>query len=259
MKMMDMHELYISYDADLPGKTGLGTSSTFAVGLLNAFYCLKGKYASKKQIADSAITLERVLCNEAGGWQDQIAASFGGLNRIDFSNDNFVVKPIIISEQRKRELNNHLLLFFTGFTRFSADIQASTEANLSSKKRFYLEMLKLVDQAQEILENDRLDLDQFGQLLNETWNLKRQTGSEISKESIDILYEKGISAGAIGGKLLGAGGGGFLLFYVKPDKQESVRRALSDLLEVPFQFENAGSQVIYYSPEVFDTKTTKEK
>lgn len=258
MKMRDMHELYISYDADLPGRTGLGTSSTFAVGLLNAFYCLKGKYASKKQLANDAIYLERTLCNEAGGWQDQIAAAFGGFNRIDFKQGGYHVNPIIISSERKERLNDSLLLFFTGFTRFSAEIQQSTKSTLQDKKKQLNEMLQLVDEAQGVLENGNRDLDDFGRLLDKTWRLKRQTGGKISTGSIDELYEKGMQAGALGGKLLGAGGGGFLLFYVQPEKQASVRAALSDLLEVPFKFENEGTRVIYYTPEAFDKNTSVE-
>ncbi|MBR4237552.1 kinase [bacterium] len=258
MKMLDMHELYISYDADLPGRTGLGTSSTFAVGLLNAFYCLKGKYASKKQLADDAIYLERTLCDEAGGWQDQIAASFGGLNRIDFDKNGYRVTPIIISPDRKKALNKRLMLFFTGFTRFSADIQKSTKSSIEEKQQQLTSMLSLVDEAQEILENKTRDLDDFGRLLDKTWQLKKQTGNDISKTSIDRLYDRGIKAGALGGKLLGAGGGGFLLFYVNEDKQEFVRMELSELMEVPFLFENGGTRVIYYAPEAFDLVSSKE-
>lgn len=258
MKMMDMHEMYISYDADLPGKTGLGTSSTFAVGLLNAFNCLKGKYASKKELAYGAINLERHLCNEAGGWQDQIAASFGGLNRIDFRDNAFFVSPIIISPERKKKLNDNLMLFFTGFTRFSADIQKSTKASMNKNIEELKQMSKMVDEAQDILQDDKRDLDDFGKLLDKTWRLKRKTGAEITTTSIDFLYEKGIKAGALGGKLLGAGGGGFLVFYVRPEKQSFVRNALSRLLEVPFKFESNGTEVIYYSPETFDKNTSIE-
>lgn len=259
MKMLNMHELHISYDADLPARSGLGTSSTFAVGLLNAFYCLKGKYASKKKLADDAIYLERTLCNESGGWQDQIAASFGGLNRIDFEGQNYRVTPIIISPERKEKLNDNLMLFFTGFTRFSSDIQKSTTSSIEDKQKQLKEMLALVDEAQNVLENEDEDLDKFGQLLDKTWRLKRQTGSSISNNPIDELYEKGINAGAIGGKLLGAGGGGFLLFYVKKENQNAVRNALSSLMEVPFKFENGGTNVIYYSPEFFDKNSSTEE
>jgi D-glycero-alpha-D-manno-heptose-7-phosphate kinase len=254
MKMLDMHELHIAYDADLPARTGLGTSSTFAVGLLNAFYCLKGKYASKQQLAEESIKLERDLCHEAGGWQDQIAAAFGGMNRIDFKDNSFQITPIIISPERKKRLNNNLLLFFTGFTRFSADIQQSTKKTFLEKEKQLIEMLNLVDDAQDILENNERDLDDFGRLLDKTWSLKRQTGPQVSSGSIDELYEKGLKAGALGGKLLGAGGGGFLLFYVQPEYHNSVKNALSNLMEVPFEFENSGARVIYYSPEIYEKK-----
>lgn len=259
MKMLDMKELHIAYDADLPARTGLGTSSTFAVGLLNAFYCLKGKYASKKQLAKDAIYLERTLCNEAGGCQDQIAASFGGLNRIDFDENGFRVNPIIISKERKTKLNDNLMLFFTGYTRFSADIQKSTTATLEEKKKQLDQMLALVDEAQDILENKDRDIDDFGRLLDKTWKLKRDSGKEITTDSIDDFYNRGIKAGALGGKLLGAGGGGFLLFYVQKEFQEQVRNALSDLMQVPFKFEDNGTRVIYYSPEAFDKETSVEK
>lgn len=258
MKMADMKELHIAYDADLPARTGLGTSSTFAVGLLNAFYCLKGQYRSKKELADNAIYLERTLCAEEGGWQDQIAASFGGLNRIDFSENGYNVNPLIIAPDRKSQLNNNLMLFFTGFTRFSAEIQKSTVASIDDKNKQLLKMLELVDEAQNVLEDKKRDLDDFGRLLDVTWRLKRQTGSMISTGSIDELYDKGIKAGALGGKLLGAGGGGFMLFYVQPEKQNSVKQAFSHLMEVPFSFENNGTRVIYYSPETFDKHSSIE-
>ena len=259
MKMLDMHELHIAYDADLPARTGLGTSSTFAVGLLNAFYCLKGKFVTKEQLAKDAIHLERDLCGEAGGWQDQIAASYGGLNRIDFDGDHFTVKPLMVPVARKNALDKNLLLFFTGFTRFSAEIQKETLASLSEREKYLEEMLSLVDEAENILVNRERDLDDFGRLLDKEWRLKRNSGSTITNDGIDNLYARGIAAGALGGKLLGAGGGGFLLFYVTKDKQESVKKALSDLMEVPFNFENGGTRVIYYAPESFDIDSTKEK
>ena len=216
MKMLDMHEIRLTYEADLPARSGLGTSSSFAVGMLNAFYALKGKYASKKQLADEAIYLERVLCDEAGGWQDQIAASFGGFNRIDFNADGYSVHPIIISPERKKRLNDNLMMFFTGFTRFSSDIQKANHLDDESKTKQLKQMLTLVDEAEN---------------------------------NIDNLYDKGITAGALGGKLLGAGGGGFLVFYVQPEKQMLVKEAMKDLLYIPFKFEDGGTQVIYYGPE----------
>ncbi len=259
IKFLDMHELRVNYESDLPARTGLGTSSSFAVGLLNAFYALKGKYASKKQLADEAIYVERELCKESGGWQDQIAAAFGGFNRIDFKDNGYKVSPIIISPGRKQRLNENLLLFFTGFSRFSSEIQKSTEAAIKDKTAQLREMLALVNEAQEVLVNDKSDLDDFGRLLDTTWRLKRQTGAKISTGSIDELYEKGIKAGALGGKLLGAGGGGFLVFYVQPEKRQAVLAAMRDLLHVPFAFENGGTQVLYYAPEFYNVENRREK
>ena len=253
MKMLDMHEIRLSYEADLPARSGLGTSSSFAVGMLNAFYALKGKYADKKKLADEAIYLERVLCGEAGGWQDQIAASFGGFNRINFGKDGYEVLPVIISPERKRTLNDNLLMFFTGFTRFSSDVQkANSSGGAKDRNAMLREMYGLVDDAEKILTEKTADLDDFGRLLDHTWKLKRQTGSAVSTNSIDGLYEKGMKAGALGGKLLGAGGGGFLVFYVQPEYQESVKRAMSDLMYIPFEFENAGTRVIHYTPERYE-------
>ncbi len=252
MKMMDMHELRITYDADLPARSGLGTSSSFAVGMLNAFYALKGKYADKRRLADDAIYLERVLCDEAGGVQDQIAAAFGGLNRIDFDADGYRVSPIIISPERKKELNDSLMLFFTGFSRFSSDIQTGTKKAIEDKEAELKEMYSLVDEAQTVLTDRQRPLSEFGRLLHHNWELKRGISSSISTDSIDALYKKALEAGALGGKLLGAGGGGFLLFFVEPDMKEKVREAMKELLYVPFEFENSGTSVVHYSPESYE-------
>lgn len=219
MKMLDVHEIRLTYEADLPARSGLGTSSSFAVGMLNAFYALEGKYADKKKLADEAIYLERVLCNEAGGWQDQIAASYGGFNRINFNVDGYEVLPVIISPERKKQLNNNLMMFFTGFTRFSSDVQKANNVSGTEDKRVRLKkMYELVDEAEAILTDKNRNLDDFGRQLDVTWRLKKGTGGAISTGSIDELYEKGMAAGALGGKLLGAGGGGFLVFYVQPEK-----------------------------------------
>lgn len=253
MKMLDMHEIRLIYDADLPARSGLGTSSSFAVGMLNAFYALKGKYADKKRLADEAIYLERVLCNEAGGWQDQIAAAYGGMNRIEFNKDGtYDVKPIIIHPDRKKLLNENLLMFFTGFTRFSSEMQEANKAGYNEKKKQLQEMYALVGEAESILEDKHSDIDDFGRLLDKTWRLKRQTGGAITTDSIDAIYEKGIEAGALGGKLLGAGGGGFLVFYVKPENKAAVMEAMKDFLYVPFRFEDSGTQVIHYTPESYE-------
>lgn len=254
MKMLDMHEIRLTYEADLPARSGLGTSSSFAVGMLNAFYALKGKYVSKKKLADEAIYLERVLCHEDGGWQDQIAASFGGFNRINFNAEGYEVFPVIISPERKKQLNDNLLMFFTGFTRFSSDVQKANRISKDERKTQLKEMHQLVDQAERILVDKNQDLDEFGRLLDYTWRLKCKASSSVTTESIDQLYAKGISAGALGGKLLGAGGGGFLVFYVRPEKQEAVKKEMENLLYIPFKFENGGTRVIHYTPESYIPK-----
>ncbi len=254
MKMLDMHEIRLTYEADLPARSGLGTSSSFAVGMLNAFYALKGKYADKKRLADEAIYLERVLCEEAGGWQDQIAASFGGMNHINFGPDGYEVLPVIISPERKKQLNDNLLMFFTGFTRFSSELQKTNNVSAVEKRNQLKEMHKLVDEAEKVLTDKKKDLDDFGRLLDHTWRLKKQTGSAISTGNIDEFYDRGIKAGALGGKLLGAGGGGFLVFYVQPECKDAVMTAMKDLMYIPFSFEDGGTRVIHYSLETYEPK-----
>jgi len=255
MKMLDMHDIRLTYEADLPARSGLGTSSSFAVGMLMAFYALKGKYADKKKLADESIYLERTLCDEVGGWQDQIAAAYGGFNRIDFSEKGYEVRPLIISPERKKQLNDNLMMFFTGFTRFSSEVQkVNGETSMEEKKAKLDKMYKMVDEAEAILTDKTKDLDDFGRLLDKSWKLKKQTGKGVSTSAIDELYEKGIKAGALGGKLLGAGGGGFLVFYVQPSKQKKVLKAMKDLLYIPFEFDNNGASVIHYTPETYTPK-----
>ena len=251
MRLHDIHEIRLTYEGDLPARTGLGTSSTFAVGMLNAFCALKGKMMSKSQLAQEAIRVERDILQEHGGWQDQVAAAFGGLNRIDFKDNQFKVSPIVIRPDRKAQLDNNLMLFYTGVTRFSSEVQKDTFAKPEDKTAQLKEMLALVDDAQAILEDKNADLNEFGRMLDHTWKLKRGTGSKVSNGSIDELYERGIKAGALGGKLLGAGGGGFLLFYVEQDKQHNVIKALDDLMHVPFNFENEGTSIVHYNPIVY--------
>ena len=258
MRMLDMHEIRLTYEADLPARSGLGTSSSFAVGMLQAFYCLKGKYVDKRRLADEAIYLERELCQEEGGWQDQIAASYGGLNRICFNGSGYEVLPVIVSPERKEELNRHLMMFFTGFTRFSSEMQKMNLPDRKNKTKQLMEMMQLVDDAENVLTDKNMELKEFGRLLDYTWKLKRQIGSRISTDEIDELYEKGIHAGAVGGKLLGAGGGGFLVFYVPEERQSSVMEAMKKLLYVPFQFENTGVNVIHYTPEKYDNQLERD-
>lgn len=248
MRLHDIHEIRLTYEGDLPARTGLGTSSTFAVGMLNAFCALKGKMMSKRQLAQEAIHVERDILKEHGGWQDQVAAAYGGFNRIEFHDHDFSVRPIIISPERKRELDGNLLLFYTGVQRFSSDIQADTFGKPVDKTQQLLDMLALVDEAEKVLTNKDANLNEFGRLLDTTWKLKRGTGSKVSNGSIDELYDMAIKAGALGGKLLGAGGGGFLLFYCEKEKQENLKKALDRLMVVPFNFEKDGAQVLYYNP-----------
>ena len=244
MKWLGLEKIALNYDADLPSKTGLGTSSSFSVGMLNAFYTMLGIEKSKRELADDAIHLERVLCAEEGGIQDQIAAAFGGFNRIDFGAHGYTVTPVGISDERKETLNGNLMMFFTGLSRFSFEIQQSTKTAMGSKTAELLEMLGMVDIAEKILIDPSANLDDFGRLLNETWLLKRSISKKISSDYIDECYAKAIRAGALGGKLLGAGGGGCLLFYVTEEKRQSVRNALSDMHEIKFRFENEGTQII---------------
>lgn len=254
MRLHDIHEIRLTYEGDLPARTGLGTSSTFAVGMLNAFCALKGKMMSHRQLAEEAIHVERDILKEHGGWQDQVAAAYGGLNRIDFKDGDFSVHPIIISPERKHELDENLMLFYTGIQRFSSEIQADTFAKPVDKTQQLLDMLALVDEADKVLTDRNTSLNEFGKLLDQTWRLKRGTGAKVSNGSIDELYDIAIKAGALGGKLLGAGGGGFLLFYCEKEKQHLLVKALEQLMVVPFNFENEGAQVLYYNPQSYSPR-----
>ena len=251
MRLHDIHEIRLTYEGDLPARTGLGTSSTFAVGMLNAFCALKGKMMSKRELAVEAIHVERDVLKEHGGWQDQVAAAYGGLNRIDFHDGDFSVHPIVIHPDRKKELDESLLLFYTGVQRFSSEIQADTFAKPVDKTKQLLDMLALVDEAEKVLTDKNVSLNEFGRLLDTTWKLKRGTGSKVSNGSIDELYDIAIKAGALGGKLLGAGGGGFLLFYCEKEKQPQLIKALEKLMMVPFNFENEGANILYYNPQPY--------
>lgn len=251
MIYLDMRDIRLFYDADLPARTGLGTSSSFAVGLLNAFYSLKGKRVDDKQLADDAIYVERILCNEAGGIQDQIAVAYGGFNRIDMNGSGYVVNPVIMSNERKKELNDNLMLFFTGFTRFSANIQENTKKNINNKIKQLLEMKQLVNDAEEILTSKKT-ISEFGRLLDYTWQLKKGLATGISTDDIDNLYTHAKKNGALGGKLLGAGGGGFLLFYVDKERQQEFKKSMGKFLHIPFSFEEQGSRVVYYKAEDYE-------
>jgi D-glycero-alpha-D-manno-heptose-7-phosphate kinase len=250
MLFMNAHNMSVGHDADLPARSGLGSSSSFAVGMLHAMNVFHGKYAGKHKLATDAIHVERVLCVEDGGWQDQIAAAYGGFNRIDFNADGFTVSPVIISHHRKKELNDRMMMFFTGIARDSAEVaKVQTEA-ISDKTAQLLEMKRLVDDAEKILASG--DICDFGRLLDHTWQLKRGLTSAISTDLIDDIYAKAKSNGAIGGKLMGAGGGGFMALFAEPDAKVKIREALNEFVYVPFEFENEGSKVIHYTPEEYD-------
>ena len=248
MKYLDIQNIRIMYDADLPARSGLGSSSAFCVALLQAFYAVKGRYASKQQLAEEAIFVERVLCNEAGGEQDQIAVAHGGFNRINFRADGYEIYPLILTKTRKKALNERLLMFFTGISRISAEIAGEQLKMTDSKTSHLQEMLQLVDEGEKILVSE-CDLSEFGKLLDYSWKLKRGLTNKISTQYIDDIYTKALANGAIGGKLLGAGGGGFLVLYAEPYRHEQLKKALNNLLCIPFEFENNGCKILYYTPE----------
>ncbi len=236
----------IHHQGDLPARSGLGSSSAFTVGLLHNLYALRGMMSSKRELACEAIHIERDILKENVGVQDQIATAYGGLNKIIIHADgNFEVIPLVLQQNRLRELQDHLLLFFTGVSRTASDIAADKIKSIPQKSHELHQMRSMVDQAEGILCSEQ-DITLFGELLHETWVLKRQISSKISPAYIDDIYEKARHAGAIGGKLLGAGGGGFMLFFVKPEDKIKVCDALKDLLLVPFEFESSGSQIIFY-------------
>ena len=240
----------IQHNADLPAMSGLGSSSAFTVGLLNALYALKGKMRTKYQLALDAIHVEQHMIRENVGSQDQTIAAFGGFNKIEFDGQQEItVFPITIAQDKLDSLQNHLMLFFTGFPRSASEIAGELIKNVPSKKTELKTMMEMVEEAIDVLNGDEHRLMDFGKLLHETWKIKRSLTPRITNPSIDEVYKAGLEAGALGGKLLGAGGGGFMLFFVNPECQGRVTEKLKNLLHVPFRFENSGSQVVYYAPE----------
>lgn len=238
--------LEIHHDADLPARSGLGSSSSFTVGMLAALYALKGVMPTKFRLANEAIHVERDVLREHVGSQDQIAAAYGGLNKISFDKDGtYQVEPIVLPSRRLKELKNHLMLFFTGFSRFASKVAKKQIKNTPKKQSELLTMYKFVDDAIDILTS-RKALADFGRLLHESWKLKRSITDKISSPEIDEIYAAARSAGALGGKILGAGGGGFMLVFAKPEQQAKVRKKLSNLLEVKFDFDKTGSQIIFH-------------
>ena len=251
----------IHHIADLPARTGLGTSSAFTVGLLLGLYALKNRMRDKRTLAAEAIHVEQNLLHEAVGAQDQVSAAYGGFNRINFSTDDTIdVKRILTSPDRIAQLESHLALYFTGFSRIASEIAQEQLKMTPHKTRELSTMLQLVDEAEEIAVNPRRDLMEFGRLLHESWQIKRTLTQKISNLDIDEIYEAGRHAGALGGKLLGAGGGGFMLFFVPPEKRTALRQRLQKLLCVPFKFSTQGSEVVVYEPEEqYDQSLSKER
>ena len=238
----------IHHDGDLPARTGLGSSSAFTVGLLHALYALKHQMPTKMQLAREAIEVEQKILNESVGCQDQVLAAHGGLLRADFTSSHDIhVTPVILSQDRLQNFQNHLLLYFTGFSRYASEVAKEQIQSTGQRKKELKAMYGMVEEGVSILSHGN-DLADFGVLLHESWKLKKSLTAKISSPVIDDIYQTARRAGAVGGKLLGAGGGGFLLLFVKPEDQPMVREALRNLLQVPFSFETLGSQIIFYQP-----------
>ena len=237
----------IHHDGDLPARTGLGSSSAFTVGLLHAVYALKGQMVDKMQLARDAIHIERDRNNENVGSQDQVLAAWGGFNRLDFEkNQDIRVQRVPLSQEKLNYLQSSLLLYFTGFTRTASEVAEEQIRNIPNKTKEMQRMVQFVDEAVRILNGK--DLNDFGRLLDEAWKTKRQLSDRITTPHVDEIYEAAMRAGALGGKLLGAGGGGFMIFFVEPEVQPKFKTQLDKLLCVPFRFEDIGSQIIVYQP-----------
>jgi D-glycero-alpha-D-manno-heptose-7-phosphate kinase len=241
--------LEIHHDGDLPARSGLGSSSAFTVGLINAIMALRGQYVTDEKLARDAIHIEQDVLKESVGSQDQISTAYGGFNRIQFmTDDTFKVTPVVLSSARVERLEQHLMLFFTGISRFSSDIAKSKIDNLRDRQTELRRMEEMVGEALNILGQQSESLDDFGRLLDESWQYKRSLSTKVSTPFVDEIYEEARRAGALGGKLLGAGGGGFMLFFVQPEQRNALRERLQKHIHVPFGFESSGSRVVLYQP-----------
>ena len=250
LKWMNISDgLEIHYDGDLPARSGLGSSSAFTVGLLNAINALYGRLVSSEKLAADAIHIEQNLIGEHVGSQDQISAAFGGLNRIVFQkNGSFCVDPIPLSTERREAFSSHLMLFFTGLSRIASDVAKSQIENLKHQEQALHFMQSMVGEGLSILQQDHQPIEAIGALLDEAWKYKRGLSNRVSTPEIDQIYAAAKDAGASGGKLLGAGGGGFLLIFAKPERQEAIRQRLKSLIYVPVKFEDSGSRIVLYQP-----------
>ncbi|MFA5088782.1 MAG: kinase [Candidatus Omnitrophota bacterium] len=248
LKFLKIHQgIEIHHDGDLPARTGLGSSSSFTVGLLGSLYALKGMMPSKEDLAKQAIYIEQVMCKDNVGCQDQTLAAYGGFNYIEFGGENHLqVRTVTIPQERLGRLEGHLMMYFTGFSRMASEIAQHQIKNMPNKTKELKAMCEMARQALRLLNED--DLLSFGKLLGESWRLKHSLSDKVSTPFIDSIYDTAIRAGAIGGKLLGAGGGGFILLFAPPEKQKKIAEKLKKLLLVPFRFENLGSQIIFYQP-----------
>jgi len=251
----------IHHVADLPARTGLGTSSAFTVGLLLGLYALRDQMRNKHALASDAIHVEQEVIKESVGSQDQISAAYGGFNRINFNRDgSFEVKPMITSSERLASLQEHCALYFTGFSRIASEIAKEQIRLTPQRKNELVRMSEMVGEAEAIVTNPNRSLDEFGHLLHECWQVKKTLTQKITNNNLDEIYEAGRSAGALGGKLLGAGGGGFMLFFVPPERREALRLRLKNLLCVPMKFSDRGSHVVVYEPEEqYDESLTAER
>lgn len=257
LKLFNIHDgITIHHDADLPARAGLGSSSAFTVGLLHALHTLMGRAVSKRQLALEAIHFEQNILKENVGSQDQVASAMGGFHRMAFGGpDTVTLEPIVLSPARLKSFEDRLMLFFTGFARTASEIAEEQIKNTKegAKDSELTRLVAMVDEAADILQHEK-PLREFGVLLDEAWRIKKSLSSRISTPRVDEIYAAGKSAGALGGKLLGAGGGGFILFFVEPELRARVKEKLSSLLHVPFHFENLGSHIIHYSRRGHDER-----
>jgi D-glycero-alpha-D-manno-heptose-7-phosphate kinase len=244
--------LEIHHDGDLPARSGLGSSSSFTVGLLNAVNALRGRMIGKQALACEAIRIEQNVIKENVGSQDQIWAAYGGFNRIEFDHQGFRVSPVIIPEQRSRDLLDHMVLYFTGFSRFANDVAKKKLENFGNRRPQLTRMHAMVDEAVEILADPGRPITEIGELLHEAWLLKRGLSPVVSTDAIDEMYRTAHAAGAIGGKLLGAGSGGFFLFFIPPERRAALRQALGGLIEVSIDIDRDGSSIVLFEPGGFN-------
>jgi D-glycero-alpha-D-manno-heptose-7-phosphate kinase len=245
--------LEVHHQGDLPARSGLGSSSSFTVGLLNAVKALKGEMAGSEWLANEAIRIEQEVIGESVGSQDQVWAAYGGTNLIKFEVGGKInVQPLIISKKTLRNVNDHLLLFFTGFSRLAVEIESEKMANIQALHAHLDKMQRLVFDAQDIFKGQEGSVADLGGMLDYAWSLKKQLSGAVSNHAIDEIYSEGMAAGATGGKLLGAGGGGFMLFFAPPERHQAIRKRLSKLIEVGFEIGSCGSKIVVYEPNGLD-------